>query len=84
MKKLSFLAFSLAFIAVLAGLLTSCSSDPNPVDFIRTDGDSKDAKTYIQLSLNPSAPVPTTMMPSPRWTYMCSMRMDNLRMLWPV
>lgn len=55
MKKLSALAFSLAYIAVLASLLTSCSSDPNPVDFIRTDGYSKDAKTYIQLSLNPAA-----------------------------
>lgn len=55
MKKLCTLAFSLAYIAVLASLLLSCSSDPNPVDFIRTDVYSKDAKTYIQLSLNPTA-----------------------------
>lgn len=54
MKKLTSLACSLACF-VLASLLSSCSSDPNPVDFIRTDGYSKDAKTYIQLSLNPTA-----------------------------
>lgn len=54
MIKLTSLACSLACF-VLASLLSSCSSDPNPVDFIRTDGYSKDAKTYIQLSLNPTA-----------------------------
>lgn len=54
MKKLTSLVCSLACL-LLAGLLPACSSDPNPVDFIRTDGYSKDAKTYIQLSLNPTA-----------------------------
>lgn len=54
MKKLTFLAFSLVCL-MLAGLLPSCASDPNPIDFIRTDNYSKDAKTYIHLSLNPSA-----------------------------
>lgn len=51
MKKFAKLAYSLAALILLA----ACSSDRSPVDFINTDFTSKDAKTYIQLTLNPSS-----------------------------
>lgn len=55
MKNSTFLAHLLATLSLFA-ILSACSSDRSPVDYINFDGpNSKDAKTYIQLSLNPSS-----------------------------
>lgn len=55
MRNSTFLAHLLAAMSLFA-LLSACSSDRSPVDYINFgDSNSKDAKTYIQLSLNPSS-----------------------------
>lgn len=55
MKNSTFFAHLLAAMSLFA-LLSACTSDRNPVDYINFDrSNSKDAKTYIQLSLNPSS-----------------------------
>lgn len=51
MKTFTKFAFALAAFMTLA----ACSSDRSPVDFINTDPASKEARTLIQLTFNPSS-----------------------------
>lgn len=54
MKKLRFALQCLASL-MLAALMPSCSSDPNPVGYLNVTGEKTDnAKTIISLNLSPS------------------------------